>query len=54
MKIFTGDIRNMQDVTRAFHGATDVIHCCGFISIGTFPDKAKMHSINVEGDVNVL
>lgn len=54
MKVIQGDVCNGQDIEDACVGVDCVIHAAAVISVGLFPDKDKMYSVNVEGTRKVI
>ncbi|XP_076336389.1 3 beta-hydroxysteroid dehydrogenase/Delta 5--_4-isomerase type 1-like isoform X2 [Tachypleus tridentatus] len=54
MKVIQGDVLNAQSIEDACVGVDCVIHAAGVISVGLFPDKVKMHTVNVEGTQRVI
>ncbi|XP_013791890.1 3 beta-hydroxysteroid dehydrogenase/Delta 5--_4-isomerase type 1-like [Limulus polyphemus] len=54
MKVIQGDVCNAEDIEDACIGVDCVIHTAAVISVGLFPDKDKMHSVNVEGTRKVI
>lgn len=53
LKIIYGDVRNIDDLIRAFNGANTVYHLAGIVSIIS-KDTKTMYEINVEGTKNVI
>lgn len=50
---FTADINDLEDLSVAFDGVTQVYHCAAFVSFNA-KDKKELFKINIEGTANVV
>ena len=53
-KHIVGDIKNKDDLTKAFEGVDTVFHTAGIVSFGTHPDIEGMMRVNVHGKYSLL
>ena len=52
VRFIEGDIRNINDIDKAFQKATVVIHNAAIVDVTSSPDEAKMNRVNIQGNMD--